>query len=458
MNIVLIGRTGDGKSAAANYIASLISGDKDTRFFDDSANISSHTFDPKCATVGSDPVFRVIDTPGLMDSSGDSHDSDNIVNIVRYLKTEFAGGIHCFVLVINEKTPRFDGPMRDAYKLFVDAFGVRFYNYAYMLFTRSDFKAEKALTTATQYKAALPDYQKQNPLPFAQIDSKPYETFRKVADLINEDEEWIAKAIKKVDGKNQEAVRSLLLFARTQVDGPLRTSDFNEQAQTALALAALAASKEANAELRAHYDSQLALMQSQMAEKSAENLRMAEHYQRQYDEVKAMNESLSAQAAEARELVAKFQAEAEERKAEYDRQQEANMLAIEQLRAEFEEVNLRSLQKEEEARRAYEEGLTAIRANMLISEEQRAREIEALRLENEERERAYQLQREEEARKVDEANAELQAKIENDRREFERQKADEEGRMQELAATVKQAEEARQRLANLEAERKGVSD
>ena len=272
------------------------------------------------------------------------------------------------------------------------------------------------------------------------------------------DEEWIAKAIKKVHTKNQEAVRSLLLFARTQVDGPLRTSDFNEQAQTALALAALAASKEANAELRAHYDSQLALMQSQMAEKSAENLRMVEHYRRQYDELKAMNESLSAQAAEARELVAKFQAEAEERKAEYDRQQEANMLAIEQLRAEFEEVNLRSLQKEEEARRAYEEGLTAIRANMLISEEQRAREIEALRLENEERERAYQLQREEEARKVDEANAELQAKIENDRREFERQKAEEERRMQELAATVKQAEEARQRLANVEAERQRVSD
>ena len=102
--------------------------------------------------------------------------------------------------------------------------------------------------------------------------------------------------------------------------------------------------------------------------------------------------------------------------------------------------------------------LTAIRANMLISEEQRAREIEALRLENEERERAYQLQREEEARKVDDTNAELQAKIENDRREFERQKAEEERKMQELAATVKQAEEARQRLANLETERQRVSN
>jgi hypothetical protein len=149
--VVLIGRTGDGKSASGNLMISILKHENKHKEnslrveqyrveepinpFSESAGADSHTALPQSFTVDG---FRVIDTPGLMDNKGLAKDEENIVEIVKFLIRE--GAVNGFVLVVNEQAPRFDGPMQDAVKLLVDTFGPEMLNHMGILFTRSTHK------------------------------------------------------------------------------------------------------------------------------------------------------------------------------------------------------------------------------------------------------------------------------------------------------------------------------
>ena len=63
--------------------------------------------------------FRVVDTPGLLDTNGILQDESNIENIVHYVAgIEYVNG---FYLVVNEQSPRFDDGMQNAVKLLVES-------------------------------------------------------------------------------------------------------------------------------------------------------------------------------------------------------------------------------------------------------------------------------------------------------------------------------------------------
>lgn len=62
-----------------------------------------------------------MDTPGLMDTGGVVKDEDNIAKIVKHVSA--LGYVNGFILVMNERAPRFDAGMQDAVKLMVDSFG-----------------------------------------------------------------------------------------------------------------------------------------------------------------------------------------------------------------------------------------------------------------------------------------------------------------------------------------------
>ena len=60
--------------------------------------------------------FRVVDTPGLLNTNGILQDESNIVHYVAGI--EYVNG---FYLVVNEQSPRFDDGMQNAVKLLVEA-------------------------------------------------------------------------------------------------------------------------------------------------------------------------------------------------------------------------------------------------------------------------------------------------------------------------------------------------
>ena len=128
--VVIVGRTGDGKSALCNSIVRSLGVADDP--FVESSGANSHTGLLQSFQVG---TLQVSDTPGLMDSAGLEQDETNIRLIVQDLR---AGSyINAFILVINEQAPRFDGGMQDAVKLVVDSFGPGCLGHVGLVFTKA---------------------------------------------------------------------------------------------------------------------------------------------------------------------------------------------------------------------------------------------------------------------------------------------------------------------------------
>lgn len=128
-SIVVIGRTGDGKSALCNLISRKLGMPNDP--FEESDSASSHTQAPVHCQV---ETILVKDTPGLMDSSVEK-DETNIRRIVEDVRS--GGYVNAFILVINEQAPRFDAGMQDAVKLLVDSFGPSCLSQMGFMFTKA---------------------------------------------------------------------------------------------------------------------------------------------------------------------------------------------------------------------------------------------------------------------------------------------------------------------------------
>jgi len=81
--------------------------------------------------------FEIIDTPGLGDSRGSAQDSENINNMVSYLKK--LGEVHAFVIVFNGENPRFDEHLKGMIRIFNQIFGGYYFQNAILVFTHWPF-------------------------------------------------------------------------------------------------------------------------------------------------------------------------------------------------------------------------------------------------------------------------------------------------------------------------------
>lgn len=129
--LIVLGRTGDGKSSFANMLAQQW-GIVDQPVFAEGASPTAHTAAPQSVSGGG---FTIVDTPGLMDPKGLAHDEANMVEIVRYAK--HIGALHGFIIIINEEVPRLDDGMQNALRLLVDTFGPAMLDHLSIAFTRS---------------------------------------------------------------------------------------------------------------------------------------------------------------------------------------------------------------------------------------------------------------------------------------------------------------------------------
>ena len=126
-SVVLIGKTGDGKSALGNFLLNR-------NYFTTSSNPDSETIETKIATNFEDNI-NVIDTPGLNDSKG--RDQKHYENIIQFIKNE---NITSFLLVLNFSDTRLSLDRQEMIKIYCNIFNINIINQMGLVFTKAFVK------------------------------------------------------------------------------------------------------------------------------------------------------------------------------------------------------------------------------------------------------------------------------------------------------------------------------
>jgi serine/threonine protein kinase len=129
-NIMVVGKTGDGKSAFLKTVMTELDGDVDV--FEDSADAAPHTLTP-CSSVAASVKF--IDTPGLQDGRGFERDFQNVEAIVQCARNE--RHLNALIIVMNGSSLRFDISLQETIQLIIGSFRNSLANNLGIVFTRA---------------------------------------------------------------------------------------------------------------------------------------------------------------------------------------------------------------------------------------------------------------------------------------------------------------------------------
>ena len=131
--ILLLGKTGVGKSTFANFILKY-----DHDVFEKSGSGNSCTKDIQSmignqGTISSE--ILIIDSPGIFDS--EKTNEEILKNIIIKLKQNFADGLNCILMLFNGTDPRFDEYTEKQIQLYLKIFPIKnFWSHISLVFTK----------------------------------------------------------------------------------------------------------------------------------------------------------------------------------------------------------------------------------------------------------------------------------------------------------------------------------
>ena len=136
--IVLLGSTGDGKSALGNSLLNL-SPPNGFRESEDPESCTEKTEELTGAWRGTGSLCSIVDTPGMNDSQG--RDVEHIAQIVNFLKA--GKTVNTFLLVRKGNNLRMDRPFKDMLRTFEMVFGESFWSKVVMSISNTKYDEEE---------------------------------------------------------------------------------------------------------------------------------------------------------------------------------------------------------------------------------------------------------------------------------------------------------------------------